>query len=85
MFGRSQKVKIQRFGWRDVLNLAWVLLVILLFLFTIIYPAFQGRRQPLPAGAYDPRIYPNDQGAPRPTTTLPPAGPTASIRRGTRQ
>ena len=64
MLGRSQKVTIRRFGWSDALNLAWVLLVILLFLMTIIYPAFIGKRQPLPAGASDPRIYPEDQSRP---------------------
>jgi hypothetical protein len=55
---------MQGFRWRDALNLACVLLVILLFLITIIYPAFTGRRQPLPTGAYDPRIYPQDQSQP---------------------
>ena len=65
MLGRTQKLKIRRFGWRDALNLAWVLLVIALFLTSVIYPAFIGKRQPLPSGAADPRIYPEDH--PRPS------------------
>jgi hypothetical protein len=46
MLGRTQKRNIPRFGSRDALSLAWVLLVILLFLSSVIYPAFIGKRHP---------------------------------------
>lgn len=49
---------MQESKWERGLTMGCGLLLILIFLATVIFSAFTGRRQPLPAGAYDPRIYP---------------------------
>jgi hypothetical protein len=45
-------------GWGERVEVGCGLLVVVLFLVIILYAAFTGQRQPLPAGAADPRIYP---------------------------
>ena len=44
--------------WGERVEMGCGLLVVILFLIVVLYSAFTGQRQPLPAGAADPRIYP---------------------------
>jgi hypothetical protein len=49
---------MQSDGWGERVGMGCGILAAILFLVIVLYAAFTGHRQPLPAGASDPRIYP---------------------------